>query len=215
MSRWPAVLPAPSSPNVATPDACRSFHRVRPRISTVTPRAHTGTFSRDNASTPNTPLCLPFTPPQAPSKSIVTHFEGCQIVSLVADAWPSVGGPLVGHWGQQTLGLTAASPQRNLHHHKFPPHMHCHPSLTPSLATAASSPACCSRHTQRDKCLSKDRGLQRFELRPPCLPGEDCGHPAGYSRLSTSGRACAESASNAPSASPHQTHTPSRATLPT
>ena len=39
-------------------------------------------------------------------------------VSLAGDAWPNAGGPLVGHWGQQTLGLTATSPQRNLHHHQ-------------------------------------------------------------------------------------------------
>ena len=81
----------------------------------------TGTFSRDNASTPTPPLPLSS---QALSQGVVTHFKDCQSVSLGGDAWPSVGGPLVGHWGQQTLGLTAASPpQCNLHHHhRFPPH---------------------------------------------------------------------------------------------
>ena len=84
-------------------------------------KLHTGTFSRDNASTPTPPLPLSS---QALSQGVVTHFKDCQSVSLGGDAWPSVGGPLVGHWGQQTLGLTAASPpQCNLHHHhRFPPH---------------------------------------------------------------------------------------------
>ena len=78
---------------------------------------------------------------QNPPQDVVTHFKDCQSVSLGGAAWLSAGGPLVGHWGQQTLGLTAASPRRNLHHHfhRFHPlsplvdtlpRLHC---LVPSL----------------------------------------------------------------------------------
>ena len=144
---------------------------------------------------------------QAPSQDAVTEFKDCQSVSLGGAAWRSAGGPLVGHWGQQTLGLTAASPRRNLHHHFHRSHplsplvdtlptFHC---LVPSLYQQADLEKLACPRTELDR-LS-------FELHLPCLPAVDCGHPP-YSR--PTGRACARVFQRSCVSTPH---TPSRALL--